>query len=333
MKEPDFAPPWWLRSGHLQTGLASLRIRQRDVRQRAGPLRRHALEKVLRCPGDVRLHGLHSRHPDGTQRALAILIHGWEGSSDSLYLESCAAHLFNAGFDVFRLHLRDHGPSHHLNEGVFHSCRIEEAFDAVQLIEADLARGPICLAGFSLGGNFAARIAARAPAAGLALCSTVGVCAVLNPAHTLQALENGWFLYRHYFLRKWQRSLHLKAHYFPHRYRVTEFGPIKSLMRLTEYFVLEHSEFSDMESYFRGYALVGEQLANLASETHLIMAEDDPIIPVADLADVARTEALTVTRTRYGGHCGYLESLRGPSWADKEILRRFLAALEMPGFR
>lgn len=333
MGETEFLPPWWLRSGHLQTGLASLRVRQRDVRQRAGPLRSSTREKVLRCPGDVRLHGMYSQHPDRSERPLAILIHGWEGSSDSLYLESCAAHLYNAGFDIFRLHLRDHGPSHHLNEGVFHSCRIEEAFDAVQLLEADYARGPVCLAGFSLGGNFAARIAARAPAAGLALHCTVGVCAVLNPKHTLKALESGLFLYRHYFLRKWQRSLHLKAHYFPHRYRATEFGPIKSLMQLTEYFVVEHSEFADTDSYFRGYALVGTQLENLSCPTHLIMAEDDPIIPVADLDLVARPKALTVTRTRYGGHCGYLESLRGPSWADLEILRRFEAALETPAAR
>lgn len=326
MTGADFAPPWWLKSGHLQTGLASLRLRQRDVRQRSRLLRRVAREKVLRCPGDIRLHGVYSRHQDDNERPLAILIHGWEGSSDSLYLESCAAHLFNAGFDIFRLHLRDHGPSHHLNEGVFHSCRIEEAFDAVRLIEAQHARGPLFLAGFSLGGNFAARIAARAPAAGLELACTVGVCAVLNPRHTLQALESGWPFYRYYFLRKWQRSLHLKAHYFPHRYRATEFGPIKSLMQLTDYFVREHSEFADTASYFRGYALVGDQLAGLASPTHLIMAEDDPIIPVEDLEQVASSAALKVTRTQYGGHCGYLESLQGPSWADREILRRFVAA-------
>lgn len=327
MHSDNFLPPWWLRNGHLQTGLASLRLRQRDVRQRARELRRNSRETVLRCPGEVRLHGVWSAHPQAESRPVAVLIHGWEGSSDSLYLESCAAHLYCAGFDVFRLHLRDHGPSHHLNEGVFHSCRIEEACDAVLEIQRKHARGPLCLAGFSLGGNFALRIAARAPATGLSIASTVGVCAVLNPEHTLRTLESGWQIYRRYFLHKWQRSLHLKAHYFPERYRATEFGPIKSLMQLTEYFVKEHSEYPDTDSYFRGYALIGDALANLNCTAHLILAEDDPIIPIADLEQVARPEKLTVTRTAYGGHCGYLQAMRGPSWADEQILLRFSSEL------
>lgn len=94
-------------------------------------------------------------------------------------------------------------------------------------------------------------------------------------------------------------------------------------MQLTEYFVQEHSDYPDTETYFHGYALINNALANLSETTHLILAEDDPIIPIADLDQVARSDALTVTRTRHGGHCGYLDSLTGPSWADREILRRF----------
>ncbi len=326
---PDFHPPWWLRSGHIQTAMASLRIRQRDVWLRAASLRATSREHLLDCRDQVRLHGLLSRHPDAGRRPLAVLIHGWEGSSDSLYLLSCAAHLFTAGFDIFRLHLRDHGPSHHLNEGVFHSCRIEEAVDAVRIIQERFARGPLLLAGFSLGGNFAARIAARAPAEQIDLACTVGVCSVLNPRHTLRALETGWPIYRFYFLRKWQRSLHLKAHYFPELYRPGEFSAIKSLMQLTEYFVMEHSDYPDIETYFRGYALVGDTLRKLSSPTHLVFAADDPIIPIADLKHIARPAALKVTQTNHGGHCGYLESLTGASWADREILARFSAAVQL----
>lgn len=305
--------------------MASLSVRRRHLRRAATAMLESTRETLLECGDGVRLHGLVSRQTSVSERPLAVLIHGWEGSSDSLYLLSCASHLFSAGFDVFRLHLRDHGPSHHLNEGVFHSCRIEEAVDAVGIIAERFASGPIYLAGFSLGGNFAARIAARAPAAGIDLAATVGVCPVLNPRHTLRALETGWPFYRFYFLRKWQRSLHLKAHYFPDSYRPGEFGAIKSLMQLTEYFVREHSDFPDLESYFRGYALTGETLVGLEQTTHLILAEDDPIIPIADLAMVARPASLHITRTAHGGHCGYLDSLSGPSWADREILRRFRA--------
>lgn len=328
MSAAEFRPPWWLKSGHLQTAMASLAVRARHLRRRAASMLANTQETLLQCGDGVRLHGLISRQQGDDTRPLAILIHGWEGSSDSLYLLSCASHLFANGFNVFRLHLRDHGPSHHLNEGVFHSCRIEEAVDAVRLIDQRYPSSKLCLAGFSLGGNFAARIAARAPAAGLEIAVTVGVCPVLNPRHTLRALETGWPVYRFYFLRKWQRSLHLKAHYFPDRYLPGEFGGIKSLMQLTEYFVLEHSDFPDLESYFRGYALVGDTLSELQQPVHLILADDDPIIPVADLEQLARPAALAVTRTRHGGHCGYLESITGPSWADRRIRDCFEAAID-----
>ena len=37
---------------------------------------------------------------------------------------------------MVRLNLRDHGDSHHLNPGIFHSCRIAEVVGAVQRLQA-----------------------------------------------------------------------------------------------------------------------------------------------------------------------------------------------------
>ncbi len=328
MSAEDFNPPWWLSGSHTQSLMASIGVRRRILRKHAGAMLRAAEDSMLEVLDGVRLHGIVSRHSPQAGRPLAILIHGWEGSSDSLYLLSAAAHLYANGFDVFRLHLRDHGPTHHLNEGVFHSCRIDEAVAAVAEIQGRYDGQPLFLAGFSLGGNFAVRIAVRAPAAGIRLQCVVGVCPVLNPEHTLKSLESGWPVYRFYFLRKWQRSLRLKARFFPHLYDTTEFAGIKSLLHLTEYFVSKHSEFPDSQTYFRGYAITGDALRDLSVTTHMLLAEDDPIIPVGDLADIANPASLTVTRTRHGGHCGYLDSIGGPSWADREILRRFTAVLK-----
>ncbi len=326
MEAADFSPPWWLSNSHAQSLMASIGIRRRILRRRAVAMLAASEETILEVLDGVRLHGLVSRRPHESRRPMAVLIHGWEGSSDSLYLMSAATHLYENGFDVFRLHLRDHGPSHHLNEGVFHSCRIDEAVAAVAEIQSRYGDRPLFLAGFSLGGNFSVRIAVRAPAAGIRLQCVVAVCPVLNPEHTLKTLESGWPVYRFYFLRKWQRSLRLKARFFPDLYDATEFAGIKSLLHLTDYFVREHSEYPDSETYFKGYAITGQALQGLAVRTHMILSEDDPIIPVEDLADVAQGPALTIARTARGGHCGYLDSVGGPSWADREMLRRFSEA-------
>ena len=131
---------------------------------------------------------------------LAILLHGWEGSADSLYVLSLAAHLFSLGCDVYRLNFRDHGPTHHLNEDIFHSCRLDEVVGAVRRIQATIPARRLTLAGFSLGGNFALRVAACAPMAGVRLERAVAICPVLRPHSTMDVLEDGWFIYRQYFI-------------------------------------------------------------------------------------------------------------------------------------
>jgi len=76
---------------------------------------------------------------------------GWEGSQDSTYVISHARFLFDMGVSIFRLNYRDHGPTHHLNEGAFNSTLFNEIFDAVRQI-SEGASVPAYLIGFSLGG-------------------------------------------------------------------------------------------------------------------------------------------------------------------------------------
>jgi predicted alpha/beta-fold hydrolase len=62
----------------------------------------------------------------------------------------------------------------------------------------------------------------------------------------------------------------------------------------------------------------------------VLVAADDPIIPAADLRRLAPSERLTIVRTRYGGHCGFIEDWRRPSYADRFMLERF-QQFERPG--
>jgi predicted alpha/beta-fold hydrolase len=53
-----------------------------------------------------------------------------------------------------------------------------------------------------------------------------------------------------------------------------------------------------------------------------LLAEDDPVIPLAGLKDIYRPENLTVYHSLRGGHCGFLESLGPRSWLDNFILEQ-----------
>jgi predicted alpha/beta-fold hydrolase len=46
------------------------------------------------------------------------------------------------------------------------------------------------------------------------------------------------------------------------------------------------------------------------------------MIPVGGLERIAHPDSLTVTVTRYGGHCGFIERLEGITWAERFVLQR-----------
>ncbi|MDY0065440.1 MAG: alpha/beta fold hydrolase [Steroidobacteraceae bacterium] len=319
---PDFAPPGWLANPHLQSILPSLRLRRPLLARRASAMLRCAQEQIIDCGDGVRLLGHYSSQSAAGQpaaRDLVILLHGWEGSAQSLYILSLGAHLFELGCDVFRLNFRDHGPTHHLNEDIFHSCRLDEVVGAVRCIQRSLPDKRVTIAGFSLGGNFALRVAARAPTAGLRLERAIGVCPVLRPHSTMDVLENGWFVYHQYFLAKWKHSLRLKQRCFPQRYDFAEILAQRSIRDMTRVLVERYSEFPSLEAYFDGYAIVGDVLAQLQTPAHILFSLDDPIIPARDLHELARSPLLEVTAIARGGHCGFMDRLNAPSWADRRV--------------
>jgi predicted alpha/beta-fold hydrolase len=319
----EFAPPYWLRNTHLQSILPSLPLRRAGIERGAAPLLETSVEHILDCGGGVRLMGLHSaqlRRGRAPARQLVVLHHGWEGSAESLYILALGQYLFERGFDVFRLNLRDHGPTHHLNRELFHSCRLPEVVGAVRRLQSLFPDQELSLVGFSLGGNFALRVGARAREAGIRLRRIVAVSPVLEPEATLVALETGAAIYRKYFVLKWTRSLELKQLAWPGVYDFEEMLRTPTLRFMTDYLVRRHSEFPDLLSYLRGYAIVRGALESLEVPARVIASTDDPMIPARDLERLPRLPNLRVTAARFGGHCGFVDSLRGESWLAREIL-------------
>jgi predicted alpha/beta-fold hydrolase len=319
----DFRPPAWLANCHVQSILPSLPLRRPSVERRCRRLLAVSVPEVLDCGEGVRLLAKRAtqerlgRAPAGRT---AVLLHGWEGSADSLYVLSIGQQLLDRGFDVVRLNLRDHGESHHLNEEIFHSCRIAEVVGAVQRLQAMSPAQGINLVGFSLGGNFCLRVGARAAAAGLRLEHVVAICPVLDPEHTLHRLERGWALYRRYFIWKWRRSLRRKQAAWPQVYDLRAALELDTLTEMTEHLVCTYGGYASLTEYLRGYAIVGDALASLAAPTRIIAASDDPIIPAVDLARLARPAALEITCTALGGHCGYFEGGPGSTWLEREVI-------------
>lgn len=334
--DDSFRPAFWLRGAHRQSILPSLPLRRGVVEKRALALLAASRELLLDCGDGVVLQAFESRQATRGRapgHSVAVLLHGWEGSAESLYILSLATQLFEQGYDIVRLNLRDHGATHHLNRDLFHSCRLDEVVGAVRAVQGRWPGQRLVLAGYSLGGNFMLRVAARAPAAGLQLDHVVAVSPLLDPAHTMRVLERRWSLYHSYFVLKWTRSLLKKQSAWPQHYQLQSLLRSRNLRTMTRELVLQYTDFPDIEDYFAGYAITGERLAALQVPSTIIAAMDDPIIPASDLSRLAMPDSLRVVLTTQGGHCGFMPALGGISWANAVALQALSTPQRPPSSR
>jgi uncharacterized protein len=312
-------PPLLLRPPGVQTVLASAGLRAWGK----NPMVDAARQTILTTREGVRLLGYMSRQPRPHRKGLAILLHGWEGSSESTYIRTTGRFLFSHGFDVFRLNLRDHGPSHHLNTGIFYAVLLDEVFEAVRRITEAENPKPVFLAGFSLGGNFALRIARRCatqPICGLH--QVIAISPVLDPDKATDRIDGSRLILK-YFLKKWRRSLAIKQRLYPDRYDFSNLMDVDNIREMTERLLARYSDYEDAKGYFKGYTLTNNDLQGIGVPTTIITAQDDPIIPVADFYDLHTSDATRLIVQPYGGHNGFLEGWRLNGWYERVMVDAF----------
>src|SRR5439155_26937991 len=89
----EFMPAWWIRGPHAQTVWGRLARRRRAV-----PVRR----EILRTPDD---DDLVVDHLDG-QELRFVLLHGLEGSSNSVYIQGLLRIIARHGFAATAMNFR-----------------------------------------------------------------------------------------------------------------------------------------------------------------------------------------------------------------------------------
>ena len=315
----SFQPPLLLKNAHVQTILASSRLRT------LGPntMREVAREEIIETAAGAKLLGYHSVQNDSRAKGLAILLHGWEGSADSTYVLRCGKILYANGYDIFRLNFRDHGDSHHLNKGVFYAVLLEEVYQAVTQA-AGFSRGrPVFLVGFSLGANFVLRILKKCVSVRIAnLSHAVSISPVLNPQKSTTKIDRIAFI-RKYFLAKWRRSLTKKQTLFPELYDFGDLMGLKTIQALTDALLEKYSDFPTAQDYFNAYSVRGPAIADVDTPTTIIVAQDDPIIPINDFYDLKLNKHIRLVIHPHGGHNGFITGFKLQSWYENEIITLF----------
>lgn len=316
-----YKPPFGLGNAHVQTIFSSIGPRRFAIRKEFASHKAKQQSMILDCHEGIRLQGFYNLAGNSKASQLVILIHGWEGGADSSYILSMASALLKEGYDVFRLNLRDHGDTHHLNKGIFNSTLVPEVISGLEDLQRRLPYQHYALVGFSLGGNFALRVAAKAQGREIKLSQTIAFCPALHAGRSnvvLNARAN--YIYGKYFVRKWKRSLRKKLHHFPEYGYGAQLDKLKNLDEMNQQLIPVYTEYKDVEDYFASYAITGETLAHTICPCYLHFAKDDMIIPYQDVALLADNDQLHVTITEKGGHCGFIKNWRFESWQDERVL-------------
>jgi uncharacterized protein len=318
-----FIPRRWLRGGHRQTLAGALLPRPNLL---PAPERR-----LFEVEPGVRLLTWCHWQEDRQGALTVVIIHGLEGSSESTYVVGTANKAWAAGMNVVRMNVRNCGGSEALSPTLYHSGLSQDVGMIIrELIAADrLPR--IALAGFSMGGNMALKLAGEwGSSAPRELVAVAVVCPGIDLAATADAIHR-WRnrIYEWNFLHSLKRSVRRKARLFPERYSLACLRGVRSLRQFDDAVTAPHWGFANAGDYY-ARASASPLLDRIVVPTLVIHAQDDPFVRIT-LSTRARLLAnrnLRLLETQHGGHCGFLAKPNGYDgrWAERrivEFLKRF----------
>ena len=315
----DFTPAIGLTNPNLQTIFSSA-IRKIIIPRTEAEFLNAGQEEIINLD-NVRLQIERDKPANNEPLGLIMIIPGWLGHSKSSYVVSLAKKLVDARFEVVRITLRDHGETCHLNSGLFHSAETQEVVDLIEKLAEDFkVRHPnrggdltTGLVGFSMGGNFALRVARQFPSV-----KTLAISPSLSPQKTIQKIENSQ-IYRPYFINKWRKIFRDKQRHFPDLYDFSYAMKQRSIITLTKYFIEEFTSFESVDSYCDAYDLCGSRLEGV--NAHILASLDDPVVPTSDIDELP--PSVTRKMTKRGGHTAFIENWALESWSDSYAERFF----------
>ena len=129
-------------------------------------------------------------HPRPWEHATLVALHGLNGSSDAHYMRGLGAKAFARGLNVVLLNQRNCGDTEALSVGLFHSGLTADAAHVIHELGVIDGLPAIAVAGYSLGGNVALKLAAEYGRHGpRTLRAVAAVSPIIEIGECVQALE------------------------------------------------------------------------------------------------------------------------------------------------
>jgi predicted alpha/beta-fold hydrolase len=320
-----FTPHRRLRNGHVMTVVAW-------ARRRRFPDLPAPEARLFRVADDTQVlaHCYWQERP--AERPALLALHGLEGSSGVHYMQGLASKAWRRGWSVILLNQRNCGGTEGLTPTLYHSGLTADPRAVIEQVAASAGVRRVGVAGYSLGGNLALKLAGEL--AGVApeiVRGVTAICPTIDLERCVRAIERPVNVaYQFNFVRNLKGRMRRKAQLWPGRYDLTPLGRIWTIRAFDDVYTAPSHGFGDATTYYhRASALrVADRIQMPAL---IITAADDPFVPIVQFDDpsLRANPHVRILATPHGGHCGFIadsDSVDDGYWAER-IAIDFLAGV------
>ncbi len=318
MNYPSFVPRPKLRRGHLMTVYCWAARRRLNL---PAPETR-----FFRVSDDTDVLAHCYWQPDRRRSPTLLALHGLEGSSTAHYMRGMADKALRAGFNAILLNQRNCGGTEHLGPGLYHSGLTSDAAFVIDELAAKDGLDRVVVAGYSLGGNLALKLAGEHEPRRLpSLKAVCAVSPVVELAECVNALERrSNVIYQWNFVRNLKARMRRKDRAHPGRFSLDKLSRIRTVREFDEIYTAPHFGFQNASDYYHRAAAM-RVVDRIRIPALIITAADDPFVPSAtfDHPTLTGNPNIHVIVTEHGGHCGFLGTPSDNSdgyWAEKMIV-------------
>ena len=335
-KNREFIPPWYLKSGHLQTLLTGFYKPKVFI----APDVTHKIP--LGEAGEMLVHENSPVACRGESRAV-FLLHGLGSCHRGTYMSRIAADLLARNVRVFRFDLPGAGESYLHTPLPPHGACYDLVWNALVHLAKKCGVSHWRGAGVSLGGNILLKLAsmysttlATPTKSTFYLERIIAVAPPIDLSACCENMEHGFnTVYAKYFLRSLKKQTLSRAKLWPQWEKLLPGASFQSIRKFDDSVTAKLAGFANaIEYYERGSSK--NDLQKINTPTLILVDEDDPIVPIGIFRDAHFSPWISIVSTQKGGHVGYLarqsESNRDEvpthkgsrhfRWADQWIAKR-----------
>jgi predicted alpha/beta-fold hydrolase len=308
----NYRAPFWLPGGHAQTIWTSLCAK--PVQGLAPQFRRERWDAPDGDFIDVDwLQGLENA------KALLVLFHGLEGSSQGHYAQAFAGWAREQGLAYAVPHFRGCSGEINLAPRAYHSGDWQEIDWILRRFRREYQGFHIIAVGISLGGNALMRWAGEmGDEAAKVVQAIASICSPLDLSAGGHGIGRGFnrLVYTPWFLRTMKPKALAKWNQHPNSFDKDKALNARTLYEFDDAFTAPLHGFRNVDDYWTR-ASAKPHLASIRIPALALNSRNDPFVPVCSLPRPQEVgKYVTLWQPKHGGHVGFARGLPPGHVAD-----------------